>query len=289
MSQYMNTSTDNVALDFLNDLAFQLSSRDIELPPFPDVYTRILGALNDPNLSMARLAKMVTAAPDLCVRILLLANSALHNRAGVEVVDIGAAVSRLGVSAVRNATVAVATREMFDCPRSSPIWKTLEQLRSTSVHTAAYASVLADYAGMPEDKDDAMLTGLLHNVGHFYILTKSRQFPEFVKEISIEDWVPGVGCALIENWGFPEPIAKAIDVQNDQERTHFGPADLADILRAAKLMVRMAESGDPEAVLDEIDWRHSPDLIKLDINPDNVLDIFNGFADEVNLFRSALK
>ncbi len=289
MLQNMNTPTGNVALDFLKDLAAQLSSRDIELPPFPDVYTRILGALNDPDLSMDRLARMVTAAPDLCVRILLLANSALYNRAGVEVVDIGVAVSRLGVSAVRNATVSVATREMFDCPRNSPIWKKLEGLRSDSVHTAAYACALAEYAGMPEARDDAMLTGLLHNVGHFYILTKSQQFPEFVEEMSIEQWVPGVGCALIENWGFPEQIARAVDVQNDPDATHFGPANLADVLKVAKLMVRMADSGAPETVVEEIDWQHSPALKKLDILPDNILDIYNGFADEVRLFTSVLK
>ena len=289
MLQNMNTPTGNVALDFLKDLAAQLSSRDIELPPFPDVYTRILGALNDPDLSMVRLARMVTAAPDLCVRVLLLANSALYNRAGVEVVDIGVAVSRLGVSAVRNATVSVATREMFDCPRSSPIWEKLEQLRTASVHTAAYTCALADYAGMPDARDDAMLTGLLHNVGHFYILTKSRQFPEFVEEMSIEQWMPGVGCALIENWGFPEQIARAVELQNDPDVSHFGPANLGDILKAAKLMVRMADSGDPEAVAAEIDWQHSPDLKKLDIRQDNVLDVYNGFSDEVQLFTSVLK
>jgi len=83
MLRNANTPAGNVALDFLNDFAADLSSRDIELPPFPDVYSRILGALNDPDLSLDRLAKMVTAAPDLCVRILLLANSALYNRAGV--------------------------------------------------------------------------------------------------------------------------------------------------------------------------------------------------------------
>ncbi|WP_457673507.1 HDOD domain-containing protein [Thiolapillus sp.] len=289
MLHRMNTPTGNVALDFLQDLAAQLSSRDIELPPFPDVYTRILGALNDPDLSMDQLARMVTAAPDLCVRILLLANSALYNRAGVEVVDIGVAVSRLGVSAVRNATVSVATREMFDCPRSSPIWEKLERLRSTSVLTAAYACALADHAGMKEARDDAMLTGLLHNVGHFYILTKSRQFPEFVEEISMEQWMPGVGCALIENWGFPEEIARAVDVQNDPDVTHFGPANLADILKVAKLFVRMADADDPEVVVAEIDWPHSPEFKKLDIHAGNVLDLYNGFEDEVQLFTSVLK
>ncbi len=289
MLRNANTPAGNVALDFLNDFAADLSSRDIELPPFPDVYSRILGALNDPDLSLDRLAKMVTAAPDLCVRILLLANSALYNRAGVEVVDIGVAVSRLGASAVRNATVSVATREMFNCPKSSPIWKQLEGLRSASVRTAAYTSVLADYVGMAEMRDDAMLTGLLHNVGHFYILTKSKQFPEFVEEMSIEQWMPGIGCALIDNWGFSEEIARAVEVQNDRDGVHFGPANLADLLKAAKLFVRMVDSDVPESLVEETSREDAPYLAKLDIRADNMLDICNGFAEDVQAFVSVLK
>ena len=34
MLQKTDTSTNNIAMDFLKDLAYQLSSRDIELPPF---------------------------------------------------------------------------------------------------------------------------------------------------------------------------------------------------------------------------------------------------------------
>ncbi len=288
MLQKTDTSTNNIAMDFLKDLAYQLSSRDIELPPFPDVYTRILGALNDPDLSMDKLARMITGAPDLCVRILLLANSALFNRAGVEIVDIGVAVSRLGVSAVRNATVSVATREMFDCPRSSPIWETLEQLRSASVRTAAFASYLAEHTGLKESRDDAMLTGLLHNVGHFYILTKSREFPEFVKEMSMEQWMPGVGCALIENWGFPEQIARAVDEQNDMEGTHFGPENLTDVLKAAKFFSRMYVSGEVEQMVSDIEWDQMPCLNKLGMRPDNILEIYTAAAGQVQEFMSML-
>ena len=289
MLRNTKTPTGNIALDFLKDLAVQMSSREIELPPFPDVYTRILSALNDPELSVTHLARMVTAAPDLCVRILLLANSALYNRAGVKIVDVTVAVSRLGVSAVRNATVSVATREMFDCPRSSPIWGKLEGLRTMSVRTAAYTCALAEREGMLDVRDDAMLTGLLHNVGHFYIITKSRQFPEFAEEVSMEQWMPGIGCALIENWGFPDQIARAVDLQNDPDATHFGPANLVDILKAAKTFVRLEDADEPEAMVEEIDWQHSPDLQKLDVRRDNILDVYHGFAEEVQLFTSILK
>ncbi len=284
-----NTSvTQNTALDFLNDFAHQLGSREIDLPPFPDVYAKILDALNDPDLSMEQLARIVTVAPDLCVRILLLANSALMNRAGVDVIDIGVAVTRLGITAVRNAAAAIATRDMFDIPKGSPVRHKLDALRAMSVKTAAYAYFMATRSDQSSIKDDAMLTGLLHNVGSFYILSKVEKYPELIDEELTRSWVPGISCALIANWGFSEPIAKAVDEQNLTEASHFGRTNLNDILIASKLLAQLSNSGSPEAAIAAMEWDSIPALPRLGITAENISQIIEESTEEVESFVSAL-
>ncbi|WP_456405381.1 HDOD domain-containing protein [Thiolapillus sp.] len=278
----------NTALDFLNDFANQLGRRDIDLPPFPDVYAKILNALNDPGISMEQLARVVTAAPDLCVRILLLANSALMNRVGVEVIDIGVAVTRLGVTAVRNAAVSIATKEVFDIPKNSPMRHKLDALRAMSVKTAAYAYFLATRSEQPGIRDDAMLTGLLHNVGSFYICSKTEKYPELIDEELTRAWVPGIGCALIDNWGFSEDIAKAVDEQELTDVSHFGRSNLTDILIASKQLALVSSSDSPETMVFGMTWKNMPALSRLDITPDNILDIIEESAREVESFVSAL-
>jgi HD-like signal output (HDOD) protein len=288
MQQETPVATDT-RLEFLKDFADQLVSRDIDLPPFPDVYARILNALNDPDLSMDQLARVVTAAPDLCVRILLLANSALMNRAGVEVTDINVAVSRLGVSTVRNAAVALATKEVFDIPKGSSLQLKLDQLRAASVKTAAYAYALANRAGLISLKDNAMLAGLLHNVGSFYILSKADKYPEFAEEAVMQSWGPSIGYAIIENWGFPEELAKAVEEQDILEATHLDPSDLRDLLIVGKRLARFSEQEEMETQVLEEDGKQIAAFGKLDINADNLERVLEEIGEEVESFVSALK
>lgn len=286
--QQSTSATQNTAFDFLHDFAQQLGRRDIDLPPFPDVYIKILNALNNPDISMEQLARIVTVAPDLCVRILLLANSALMNRAGVNIIDIDVAVSRLGVTAIRNAAVSIAAKEVFDIPDSSPIRHKLDALRVMSVKTAAYAYSLATRSGQSPIKDDAMLTGLLHNVGSFYIFSKIEKYPDLTDEEITRSWIPGISCALIENWGFSEQIAKAVDEQDLAEASHFEYASLHDILIASKLLAQLSGSDSPETMVFGMTWQEIPALSRLDISADNILEIIEESADEVNSFISAL-
>ncbi len=284
-----NTSaTQNTALDFLNDFTHQLGRRDIDLPPFPDVYAKILDALNNPDLSMEQLARIVTAAPDLCVRILLLSNSALMNRAGVEVTSIDVAVTRLGITAVRNTAASIATRDVFDIPINSPVRHKLDAFRDMSVKTAAYAYFLATRSDQSSIRDDAMLTGLLHNVGSFYIFSKIEKYPELIDEELTRSWIPGISCALIANWGFSEHIAKAVDEQDLVEASHFGRPNLNDMLIVSKLLAQLSNSDSPETMISGITWKNITAFSKLGISAENILQIIEESTDEVESFVSAL-
>ena len=98
---------------FLQQLAEDLNSKCIELPSFPDVVINIRTALEDPKCTSERLAEVVRTDPVLVARLLMAANSAFHNRAGIEIVDLNLAISRLGFEVVRNTAITLAVEQIF--------------------------------------------------------------------------------------------------------------------------------------------------------------------------------
>ena len=274
-------------LSFLQDLTEKLASREIDLPPFPDIYARIIRTLHDPDVSIQDISRIVVAAPDLCVRILLLANSALLNRSGVKVTDLNIAVSRLGLSAVNNATVTLATKDVFQVTKGSSLSYMLNKTRVESVRVAAYSYLLAIRAGMASEKHDAMLAGLLHNIGTHYILSRAEEFPDLVSKEIIDSWGPGIGQALVSNWGFPESICSAIEKQNelqleseDEEET-----ELRDILVCAIILSNVDNNGETPGV----DYDEIPACRKLGISEETLPGILEDYEEEVASFVSALR
>ncbi len=282
-----HANTKDIHYTFLQDFANHLNRGEIELPAFPDVYARILSRLEDPDLSMADLAQVVTAAPDLCVRVLRMANSALLNRSGIEVTDVTVAVSRLGVQTVRNAAVSLAAREAFDIPRTSPLYERLSRLHSQAVTTAAWAYAMAGRLSGPAtpSRDDAMLTGLLHNVGEVYLLTRAEEFPELAEPQAVAGWSPGVGAAIVENWGFPSGISQAIELQNIEERSPSDELNLHDLLIVGR---RFASNGEATPRLENSDeWEQLPAFRKLNISAENLESVKEVHGEEVESFLGA--
>ena len=273
-------------LSFLQDLTHKLATREIDLPPFPDIYARIIKTIHDPDVSLQDVSRIVVAAPDLCVRILLLANSALLNRSGMKITDLNVAVARLGLSAVNSATVTLATKDVFQAPKGSSLEYLLNKTRTESVKVAAYSYLLAIRAGLLSEKHNAMLAGLLHNISTYYILSKAVDFPDMVSKEVLNQWGPGISQVLVENWGFPENISSAIEKQQDIESAGEEEASvLHDILICAILLARESNN---EAD-DDIDYDQIPACQALQINTENVLQIIEDCREEVSSFVSALK
>ncbi len=273
-------------LSFLQDLTEKLATREIDLPPFPDIYARIIKTLHDPDVSLQDVSRIVVAAPDLCVRILLLANSALLNRSGVKVTDLSVAVSRLGLSAVNSATVTLATKDVFKAPKGSSLAYLLNKTRVESVRVAAYSYLLSIRAGLASEKHNAMLAGLLHNIGTYYILSRATDFPDLVSNEIINNWGPGIGQALVENWGFPENISMAIEKQNEIEQPGSEEGiGLREILICA-ILLSQASNNDADA---STDYDQIPACQLLDINSENISLVIEDYKEEVISFISALK
>ena len=237
--------------EFLRSLARELSTGRVELPSFPDTAARTQQVLSDDSVTSERIARVVGSDAGLAGRILTMANSTLLHRGGAPVTDLKVAVARIGHDNIRTAALSYATAQLRRAPDLAHIRAQLETCWQDGVRVAALMHSMAkETRGIRSD--EALLAGLLHNVGKIYIIARApKQGAMQVDDPILRDWYPGIGTAVIENWKLPEAISQAVGGQLDTERSHEGePADLQDLLIVAVCVAEQmaTESADDSAI-----------------------------------------
>ncbi len=221
------------ALQFLAQLATEVSSGTVDLPCFPDVVLRIRKALSDPKNTPEKTVTIVGAEPRLAARLLQTANSAAFNPRGKPLTDLRAAITRLGHQLVQSAAMAFAVQHMRDEASLRSIAKPLSVLWKDSISVALLCQMVAKRTKViPEE---AFLTGLLHGIGRLYIMVRAigiasdTSHPELFLEL-VSGWQASIGKAVLENWGFAEEMCEAVANQSEYERKRRHEADLSDVL-----------------------------------------------------------
>ncbi|WOJ95152.1 HDOD domain-containing protein [Congregibacter variabilis] len=276
----------NPAFEFVRQLGMELAAGEFDLPPFPDTAMRVQRCVADPDSDINSLGVIVASEPALAARLMRMANSAMMRRGPMEVTDINTAISRVGMDMVQNAAVSFAAREAFTFPKGSPFIEDLNKLRLHSVKVASLSYVLAKNSRFVGKPDEAMLAGLLHAVGKFYILTKAADHPELFTDREAVDgllaqWHTGVARAIVESWDFPESIAIGVDEQELKERDRISSADVSDVLFIANILARAgvkvaAELGDLDA------------LARLRMSNDALVKVLEDSEEEIQSMIEAL-
>jgi HD-like signal output (HDOD) protein len=198
---------------------------------------RLQQSLADVNVTAERIALVLGTDAGLTARVLMMANSTLLHRGGKPVSDLKLAVTRIGHEHIRVAALAYATAQLKRAPELAHIRGDLEVCWREGVRVAALAHAIARETRAARS-DEALLVGLLHNIGKIYIIARAgkdsvlHRSPD-VRASVLRDWYPGIGQALVENWKLPEQIAAAVGVQLDRRREHAGGPDLTDLLIVA--------------------------------------------------------
>ncbi|MGE0114160.1 MAG: HDOD domain-containing protein [Steroidobacteraceae bacterium] len=277
-----------VAFQFVADLAAEVSAGRVELPAFPDVATRVRKALADENLTPDHIARVVGSEAGLAARVMTLANSAALNRSGKNITELKTAINRIGHNNVRTAAVAFAISQLRRAEELRPISRELEGLWHEATMVAALCHALATRTpGI--NSDEAMLTGLIHNVGKIYILARAHKHEELFADpeamgLIMRDWQANVGKAIIENWGFSQHIADAVGEHEDSDRS-VGYADLTDVLTIAVLASTYVGQ---DGVDLELNMQGVRAFSRLGLDNEKFAQVMRDCVEEINALRSAL-
>ena len=270
---------------FLQQLAADLNSKSIKLPSFPDVVINIRTALEDPTCSSERLADVVRTDAVLVARLLMAANSAFHNRAGIEIVDLNLAISRLGFEVVRNTAITLAVEQIFNASQHEELKDSIKNIWTSSLSLASMCFVIARGSGSL-NPDNAFLCGLLHEVGKLYILTKARDYPNLMGDPDslatvLDQWYASVGKSIVEAWGFSDEIASSLEIEENLSSDAGSPATFVDVIYAAKVLL----DSDDDAELDP----SSQNVVgKLKITQDTLPGLRESFDEHAASMRQSV-
>lgn len=256
----------------LVDLQSQIENNELILPTLPEVALRVRDAVESDNTSAGQIADIVATDAALSARLLQVANSPLY-RARNPIDNLQNAIARMGYAVVRNLVTTLVMRQMFQATSES-LDVRLRRLWEHSVQVSAISRVLAAQVNGLQ-KDQAMLGGLIHDIGAMPILVKADDMPELLEDEAVLDSViaklhPTLGEIILRSWEFPDSlVAVAAEHENLQRAPAHGP-DYVDVVMVANLQSYIG-SDHPHA---QLDWSAIPAFERLGIETDvNVIEI----------------
>ncbi|MCW8887624.1 MAG: HDOD domain-containing protein [Gammaproteobacteria bacterium] len=268
---------------FVKEVIEELKKGTLKLPTLPDVAMKVRQAIDDENSNSNDIANVISSDPALSARLILMANSAMM-RGQNDIEDLKQVVNRLGLKMIRDLVTSIVVKQMF--VSNSPI--TEKRLRDSWEHStsvAAICHVLAtQYTKLQPEQ--AMLAGLVHDIGALPIITKAEKYPELLQDAALLDKIifklhTSLGRIILTAWGFPAELIQVASEHENLERDS-ATVDLVDIVTVANLQSYVGS----DHPLTQKDWSNIPAFSKLGLNPEvNIVDVEETAEDIENARR----
>ena len=222
---------------------------------------------DDPAVAPEHLAKIIATDAALSARLVQMANSVFF-RGLSQVENVRTAIIRLGGVCVRNVVSSLAVSQIYQAKDVNAIKKDLHTLWVHGARVAAISNVLAKRL-TKLNPDEAMLAGLIHDIGTLPILKRALDFPEILEDRQALRRVicymnADIGKKILEEWRFPDALVIAVSEHGNLKRDNGADADFADIVLIANLHSYMGQTNNKFA---NIDWNDVPALRKLGLTP----------------------
>ncbi len=198
------------------------------LVSLPDVYYRLESLIEQPGSSLDDFARLLSSDPDLCARLLRVANSAFYSFP-VRIESIRQAVQLIGMRQIRELVLATSIANVF---RQAPLGMIdMQGFWRHSVAAGVMAKCLGEQAGRRQ-LERYYVAGLLHDIGRLAFFIR---MPELMSDLLLRrerDEVPlhrleqtvlgydhaAAGSALLQRWRVPGSIHLPVGHHHDPGR-----------------------------------------------------------------------
>lgn len=260
-----------IAQQFLDSLVNDLKNNKLVLPTLPEVALKVREAVNDDDVSIGDIAKVIATDAALSARIIQVANSPLL-RASKAIETLDMAVNRLGMKLVRDMVTSMVMEQMFQATTDLTD-KKLRQVWEHSITVAAISHALAtQFTNL--NPELAMLAGLVHDIGVLPVITHAEDYPELLNnEAALNAVIRAVhgkiGKAILKAWRFPEELV-AVAAEHEDLTRNSPTVDYVDVVTVANLQSYM---GTDHPLANE-DWSTVPAFAKLGLTHEvNVIEM----------------
>lgn len=270
---------------FIASLLEELRANRLRLPTLPEVALKVRETVNDADAPAAKVAKVVGLDAGLTARLLQVANSPLF-RGSKKIESLQSAIARLGVPQVRSLVTSLLMQQLFQTKQPA-LRSRMQRLWEHSTEVAAISHVLArKYTSLKPD--EAMLAGLIHDIGALPILAKLENYPQIAADAAAVDEIidklhTSVGRLILETWKFP-PELVAVTHQHEDLTRETASVDYVDVVTVANLHSYI---GSPHRHA-RTNWASVPAFRRLGLTPDQSVSALEEARAEVAEVKSLL-
>lgn len=226
-----------------------------QLPSIPEVASRVLTMVNDPDVSFKAIADEISKDQAITTNILKLCNSAYFSK-GKEISSIDRAIVTLGIKEVKDIVIVVATREVlnktiigYDLARGD-LWR-------HGIAVAILSKKIAMQKSMKSVADIAFTGGIIHDVGKTVLalfvqntfkdimaLTQAKQLPFSAAEKEIMGYDhQEIGERILTKWKFPDVLKSIVRYHHQPDKCPREHMPITSIVHIANTVCLMAGIG----------------------------------------------
>jgi HD-like signal output (HDOD) protein len=276
---------DTLVDKFVGEILEDIKTNRLKLPILPEIAFKVREAVSDTNAAAAAIAKAVSSDASIAARLLQVVNSPLYRGANA-INNLQSAIARLGPPLVRNLVTSLILKQLFQT-KSAVLRQRMQVLWEHSTQVAAICHILARKFTRLQP-DEAMLAGLIHDIGVLPILVKAENHPELLAdEAQLNDIIdklhPSIGRLILEAWKFP-PELVAVAAEHENLTRISDQVDYTDIVTVANLHSHLGSKHRHARVK----FIEVPAFTKLGLTPESSISAMEEAAAEMKEVKSML-
>ncbi len=252
--------------EIFNEINEAIEKDTLLLPSLPEVALKIRDVAEDESTTTHQIVDILGQDASMSARLLQVVNSPLYP-SRIEIDDLHMAVTRMGIRLVRDLVMNLAMKQMYQ-PTSTMMEHQFRKAWGISVEAAAICQMMAMTVVKGIKKEQAMLAGLIHNIGSLPILLIAESHDElFYDEPALNSLVVSlqgrVGAMILKSWNFSPDLIDVVTHCHDFEYDHEGDANLIDLVQFTLLQGGFfTDEQAPE------DWSVIPAFSKIGVDPE---------------------
>jgi len=274
-----------------NSLLKAFMHKKLALPALPEAALKIRQAVNNPSVGSKEIIQIVQSDPVLSARLVRVANSPLYGT-WREIKTLHDAVRRLGLETTKNLSFSLSVKQLFSA-RTSLIKKKVQEIYNESTSIAAIAYAITQSQATRLDPEQALLSGLIQNLGLIPILKYIDAHPSMMQTeamlgSTIEHLQLPVTTLIFNEWNFDPEFLDIVEFAQSWDRDSGETIDYCDVIIAARLLYLQERDESPVEDLTKVPAIKKLRLMEFDEDGHFFMDLASEQIEEMNrLLRTA--
>jgi len=222
---------------FFNSFAQAYRNNQLRLPSLPNVAFKLKQAMQN-DIGIDEAVDIIHIDPPIVTKLIQVANSPLYGSSS-PITNCHDAVNRIGLDATRSLVMGISLKQLFQSSNKE-LMKGMQSIWKNSLFVSSLSFVLAQESGSNINPEDALLAGLIADIGAIPLLHFAEQCPDQYPGLAeLEASLPylrgPVGALVLHTLGFSGDL---VDIPHHAENWHYESGEqltLTDVVILAKL------------------------------------------------------